>query len=117
MLVCDWFQFAVEVAAGSEEPLLPCTCSRQVHRSNIEVTRIMLLHLTIPFLDYLNQELEHRFSSNARIATLGVCLVPDVMRQVDDCQNNVKNLALLYQGDIPAPLSLETELHCWQNIF
>ena len=58
-----------------------------MHWNNIEAEfpeSYYCKNLTIPFLDYLNQELEHRFSTNARIASLGLCLVPDVMQQVDD---------------------------------
>ena len=73
--------------------------------------------LTIPFLDHLIKELEDRFSSNSKIATSGLCLVPSVMSKRDDWQANVKDLALLYQADLPAPLSLTTELHCWKCKF
>ena len=63
--------------------------------------------LTIPFLDHLLQELDDRFSSNAKVATLGLCLVPSVISKTDDWQTNVEDLASLYQIDLPAPLSLQ----------
>ena len=39
------------------------------------------------------------------------------MSKRDDWQANVKNLASLYKADLPAPLSLTTELHCWKHKF
>ena len=56
--------------------------------------------------------MEDRFSLNAKVATLGLCLVPSVISKTDNWQESVKDLASLYQVDLPAPLSLHTELHC-----
>ena len=70
---------------------------------------------TAPFLDHLLQEIEDRFTTNAKVATLGLCLVPSTICKKDDWQTHVNNLASLYQGDLPAPLSLQTELHCWKH--
>ena len=55
--------------------------------------------------------MEDRFSTNAIVATLGLC---STICKKDDWQTRVNNLASLYQGDLPAPLSLQTELHCWK---
>ena len=58
--------------------------------------------------------MEDRFSLNAKVATLGLCLVPSVISKTEE---SVKDLASLYQVDLPAPLSLHTELHCWKHKF
>lgn len=117
-----WFELAVDMIedVGTEKPSIPCRCNRQTQRANIEgeVPEVYYRRsLTIPFLDHLLGELEDRFSSNAKVATLGLCLVPSVILKRDDWQTNVNELASLYQVDLPAPLSLQTELHCWNCKF
>ena len=72
---------------------------------------------TITFLDHLLKELEDSFSSNAKVATGGLCLVPSIISKRYDWKANVKDLASLYQADLPAPLSLTTELQCWKRRF
>eukprot|EP00731_Ephydatia_muelleri_P031439 Em0022g953a len=115
-----WFQMAVEIAeeVGTEKPSIPRMCSRQTQRSNVEADIPEVYYrrsLTAPFLDHLLQEMEDRFTTNAKVATLGLCLVPSTICKKDDWQTHVNNLASLYQGDLPAPLSLQTELHCWKH--
>ena len=56
-----------------------------------------------------------QLNTNTKVATLGLCLVPSTICKKDDWQTYVNNLASLYQGDLPAPLSLQTELHCWKH--
>ena len=117
-----WFKLAVEMAEelGTEKPTIPRTCKRQTQRANVEAEVPEVYYrrsLTIPFLDHFIRELEDRFSSNAMVATLGLCLVPSVISKRDDWQTNVKSLASLYHSDLPSPLSLQTELHCWKSKF
>ena len=73
--------------------------------------------LTISFIDHLLKELEDSFSSNTKVATGGLCLVPSVISKIYDWKANVKDLASLLQADLPAPLSLTTELQCWKRTF
>ena len=89
-------------------------------RANVEADKPEVYYrrsLTIPFLDHLIKELEERFSSNAKVATSELCLVPSVMSKKDNWQASMKDLASLYKADLPAPLSLTTELHCWKRKF
>ena len=74
-------------------------------------------HSSSKIPDHLLFELEDRFSSNAKITTIGLCLVSSIIYKKQDWQTNVKELASLYQADLPAPLSLQTELHCWKHKF
>ena len=99
-----WFESTVDMAeeVGTEKPSIPRRCSRQTQRVNVEAEEPKVYYrrsLTIPFLDYLLHELEDRFSFNAKVATLGLCLVPSVIFKKDDWQTNVKDLASLYQVD------------------
>ena len=117
-----WFELTVDLVeeVGTEKPSIPRRCNRQTQRSNVEAEVPEVYYrrsLTIPFLDHLLHELEDRFSSNAKVATLGLCLVPSIISKRENWQTNVKELASLYQTDLPAPLSLQTELQCWKHKF
>ena len=93
-------------------------CNRQTQRLNVEADIPEVYYrrsLTAPFLDHLLQEMEDRFTTNAKVATLELCLVPSTICKKDDWQIHVNNLASIYHGDLPAPLSLQTELHCWKH--
>ena len=103
---------------GTEKPSIPRMCNRQTQRSKVEADVPKVYYrrsLPAPFLDHLLQEMKDRFSTNAKVATLGLCLVPSTICKKDDWQTRVNNLASLYQDDLPAPLSLQTELHCWKH--
>lgn len=109
-----WFQLAVDIASevDTELPTIPRRCNRQTQRSNVEADSPEVYYrraLTIPFLDHLLSELEFRFSTNVKIAALGLCLVPSILLKRDDWEENIMNLAALYEIDLPTPLSLETE--------
>ena len=78
-----WFEFAVSTAefAGTESSSIPRRCSK-TQRANVDAEDPEVYYrrvLTIPFVDHLIQEMEDRFSTNANVATLGLCLVPSVM--------------------------------------
>ena len=69
------FQMAVEIAeeVGTEKPSIPRMCNRQTQRSNVEADIPEVYYrrsLTAPFLDHLLQEMEDRFTTNAKVATL-----------------------------------------------
>ena len=114
-----WFELAVDIAneVGTEKTNIPRRCCRQ-KRSNIEAESPEVYYrrsLTVPFINHLLTELEERFSSNARIATLGLCLIPSVIVKKDDWKKNAENLVSLYQIDLPAPMLLQTELYSWRH--
>ena len=119
-----WFQLhvALDIAeeVGTEKPQIPHRCNRQTQWANVEADTLEVYYqrtLTIPFLDQLVKELKDRFSSNAKVATSGLCLVPSVTCKREYWQANVNDLGSLYQADLPALLSLTTELHCWNHKF
>ena len=115
-----WSELAVDLAddVGTEKPTIPRRYCRQTQRSNVEAESAEVYYrrsLTVPFIDHLRTELEERFSSNARIATLGLCLIPSVIMKKEDWKKNAENLASRYQVDLPAPLLLQKELHSWEE--
>ena len=73
--------------------------------------------LAIPFLDHLFNELGEGFTSHANIAALGLCLVPKVLMEKNDKNVHVQSFAIMYESDLPAPLSLDAELHAWKMKF
>ena len=56
-----------------------------------------LILTTSDILDHLKQKTEDRHSTNAKVATCGLCLVQNVMLKQDDQHENVKNLDKLYE--------------------
>jgi len=60
--------------------------------------------ITIPFLDHLLMMLNNRFKENARKATLGLCLVPSVMRKTHELRHHVDSLVELFKEGLPSPL-------------
>ena len=80
-----WFQLAVEIAEaeGTEKPSIPRMCNKQTQRSTVEAD-VPEVYYRRSFLDHLLQEMENRFSTNAKVATLGLCLVPSTICKKDD---------------------------------
>ena len=117
----SWYEFALKVAEDvGVEPSIPRRCSRQTQRDNVEGESPEVYYrrsLTIPFLEHLENELDNRFSHNAKIASSGLCLVPSVIMKSDNWTQKVSDLATLYEADLPAPLSLQVELDCWKHKF
>ena len=113
------WRFQKRYIVGTEKPSIPQMCNGQTQRSNVEADVPEVNYrrsMAAPFLDRLLREMEDRFSTNAKVATLGLCLVPITICKKDDWQTHVSNLASFYQDDLPAPLSMQTELHCWKQM-
>ncbi|KAL5496864.1 hypothetical protein EMCRGX_G013234 [Ephydatia muelleri] len=56
-------------------------------------------------VEIAEEEMEDRFTTNAKVATLGLCLVPSSICKKDDWQTHVNNLASLYQENAADPNS------------
>ena len=95
---------------------LPRRCGRQRHRDNV-ASQTPSEHykrsLTIPFLDYLVQELKSRFTSLHQAALQGMCLVPAALAKTKDASGHIKKLLEVYHSDLPSPLSAQSEVDCW----
>ena len=57
--------------------------------------------------------MKYRFGKHQQTATLGLSIVPSVLvtLQTDDFNSKVKQLAKLYECDLP--YCIESELHSW----
>jgi len=95
-------------------------CGIQMHRENITAATPDESYgqtITIPLLDHLLMELTSRFNQHAKKATMGLCLVPSVMRKTHDWRHHVDSLVELFKEDLPSPLSVPSELHTWSIKF
>ena len=95
---------------------LPRRCGRQRHRDNVTAdtpSEFFKRSLTIPFLDFLIQELRSRFTVLHRTALQGMCLVPAALVKSNDAGTHIKKLLETYQNDLPSPLSAQSEVDCW----
>ena len=118
----EWMKRAREMAeeAGTNIPTVPRMCGIQMHRENITAATPDEYYgqtITIPLLDHLLMELTSRFNQHAKKATMGLCLVPSVMRKTHDWRHHVDSLVELFKEDLPSPLSVPSELHTWSIKF
>ena len=80
--------------------------SRQMFLKNITKDHWLLPSLIIFCRD------GGQISTNAKVATLGLCLVPSTICKKDDWQTHVTNLASLYQDDLRYLLLFHCKLSC-----
>ena len=92
---------------------------RQQHRSNVTAATAQEYYkrvLTIPMLDYLLSEMEKRFQSDTpAIVSQIMLLMPSTLAGPEKTPTSadIAGLVPLYGNDLPAPGSLDTELHLW----
>lgn len=100
-------------------PSLPRRCGRQIHRSNMPAetpSEYYCRTISIPLLDHLLSEMNSRFGKHQQTALLGLSIAPSVLVTLppEDFYSKVKQLAKLYENDLPSPECIESELHSWQ---
>ena len=111
---------ALQIAANVDvHETLPRTTSRQQHRSNVPASTASDYYkrvLTIPALDHLIAELEERFHrDSSSIVRQVMLLLPSTLAEREEIltSTDIADLVSMYADDLPAPASLDTELHCW----
>ena len=98
---------------------LPRTTNRQQHRSNTPATtpsEYFKRTVTIPALDHLIAEIDTRFSrDSSSVVCQAALLLPSTIAMSQEAITTVDiaDLVTMYCDDLPAPESLDTELHCW----
>ena len=102
-----WFDIAKgkPEAVGVDGPSIPRHCGRQRGQSNVpaeEPAEYYRRSVTIPFLDHLLSQLDHRFSSDQQRVVRGLSLVPSVMKEDSRWKEHVMDLATFYQCDLPS---------------
>ena len=72
--------------------------------------------ISIPLLDHLLSEMNSRFGKHQQTALLGLSIVPSILITLpaEDCSSKVKQLAELYENDLPSPECIESEVHSWR---
>ena len=99
----QWFEKAVTIPDSLDMAVKkPRICQRQTHRSNIPAESVedcFKKVVSIPFVDYLLQEMDTRFSDLHKHATLGLMLVPSELEKLED----VEGLISFFKDDLPSP--------------
>lgn len=101
------------------EPKIPRICGRQRNRHNVPAEspeEYYGKNLAVLFIDHLITELVTWFSSQQKQkAVSALYLVPSTAIVHEESLFNtfMQGVADLYQDDLPSPLCLQSELHCW----
>lgn len=102
---------------------LPRTTNWQQHRSNTPATttsEYFKRTITIPALDHLIAKIDTRFSrDSSSVVCQAALLLPSAIARSQDVITtiDIADLVTMYSGDLPAPESLDTELHCWNSMW
>ena len=98
---------------------IPRTTNRQQHRSNMPAATTsdyFKRTVTIPALDHLIAEIDTRFHrESSSVVCQAALILPSTVTELQEALTSVDiaDLVTLYRNDLPAPESLDTELHCW----
>lgn len=105
-----------------KSPLIPRTTSRQQHHSNtpaLAASEYYKRVITITALDHLITEIETTFHYDSSSIVCQVVLLPSTLVETKEVLTSVDiaDLVTKYKDDLPAPESLDTELHCWSTMW
>ena len=72
-------------------------------------------NLSIPFVEHLLSELVTRFSLQQQKAINVLYLVPSnaIVQQESQFYTAMQEVVNLYKDDLPSPMCIQSELHCW----
>ena len=114
------YESALESAAkvGVDESL-PRVSRQQHHRANVPYSDPCEYYkrLTIPALDHLISEFDGRFHhDSASIVCQIMLLLPSTIAESEEVLTStvIYDLIQMYKDYLPAPGSIDTELHCWE---
>ena len=117
----DALNIAEKVDIKESDIKKPRTCSKQTCRSNylIETTKnYFKVVLTIPFLDHVLTDLQHRFPGNELVPYRGLYLIPYLMFQEPE---NWKEEFMVFSNfsfeDFSNFTGLAAELDLWYNVW
>ena len=114
------YESALEIATkvGVDESL-PRISRRQQHRANVPSSNPSEYYkrvLTIPTLDHLITEMNGRFHhDSASIVCQIMLILPSTLAESEEVlmSSMISDLIHMYEDYLPAPGSIDTELHCW----
>ena len=115
----EWYTLAKELAQKVQvEPKIPRLCKRQLNRHNIPAEspeEYYRKNLSIPFVEHLLSELVTRFSLQQQKAINVLYLVPSnaIVQQESQFYTAMQEVVNLYKDDLPSPMCIQSELHCW----
>lgn len=112
-----WFEEAVNLASAMEVPVkVPRLFLRKhqtVDGTEIQAESFFKEYLTLPVMEYVEQEVKDIFSENHLKALKCLSLVPAVMGQMK-FNTSEESHADVHRSDLPHPDTLPAELHCWR---
>ena len=76
--------------------------------------------MTIPAFDHLITEIDTRFhrESTSVVCQVALLLPPTVAESQETITSvDIADFLTMYHDDLPAPQSLDTELHCWSTMW
>ena len=97
---------------------LPRISGRQHHRANVpysDPSEYYKRVLTIPALDHLISEFVERFHHDSASSQI-MLLLPSTIAESEEVLTStaISDLIQMYKDYLPAPGSIDTELHCWE---
>ena len=111
------YMSALEIATkvGVDESM-PRISRGQQHRSNVPSSGPSEYYkrvLTIPTLDHLITEMDGRFHHDS--ASVVCQIMPSTLAESEEVVTSsmISDLIHMYEDYLPAPGSMDTELHCW----
>ena len=115
------YEAALEIATnvGVDESM-PRISKRQQHRANVpfsDPSEYYKRIITIPTFDYLITEMDGRFHHDSvSIVCQIMLLLPSTLAENEEVLTSavISDLIHMYEDYLPAPGSIDTELHCWE---
>ena len=114
------YETALEIATkvGVDESM-PRVSRLQQHRANVpssDPSEYYKRALTIPTLDHLITEMDERFHHDSASTVCQIMLIlPSTLAEGEEVLTSamISDLIHMYEDYLPAPASIDTELHCW----
>ena len=99
---------------------IPRLCGRQKRRENVEAETAEIYYCrmcSIPFSDFIIEELSSRFQQGREILPNANAIVPSQLIQDNDWREKFMQFANQYSSDLPNEQSLIAELNLWNNLW
>ena len=115
----EWYDEAVRLADSvGTVPSRPRTPGIQAHLANTpsdSPTEYYRRVITIPFLDHLSSQIQTRFSQGSVAILDAFYALPSTVLSDPTWMEKFSRFLSFYEGDLPEPRFLKTELKSWEN--
>ena len=104
------------------QPKIPRVCNRSAYRHNYNISNeedYYRVATTIPFLNYIINEIDERFGNEPSTVVKGFSIVPSMVvnsdSAIDDWKISFMEFAKVYENDLECMNTLVPELLMWQT--